>query len=225
MARISTYSKDLIITRQDKVIGSDATGSVTKNYTLEGIGKFLSENGLITIGGQSMYQYALIRGEKKFTNQSGSNAFADLTSLEFSEVDGAEHNIEDFILEYAGARIVLMQNDDKNNYGIYKVSGVIEDSSNLNFYDFTLEHVSSNGSLILDKYYALSFLGQGDKHAEIEVATPSTEWVLQHNLNKFPSVTVVLSTGQKGYGNVTYQNNNRLTVHFTAAESGKAYMN
>lgn len=56
-------------------------------------------------------------------------------------------------------------------------------------------------------------------------AGASATWTVQHNLNKFPSVTMTLSTGQKGYGDVVYIDENNLTITFASAESGKAYMN
>jgi len=56
-------------------------------------------------------------------------------------------------------------------------------------------------------------------------ATASATWTVQHNLDKFPSVTMVLSTGQKGYGDIVYIDENNLTITFASAESGKAYMN
>jgi len=56
-------------------------------------------------------------------------------------------------------------------------------------------------------------------------AGASATWTVQHNLNKFPSVTMTLSTGQKGYGDIVYIDENNLTITFASAESGKAYMN
>jgi hypothetical protein len=56
-------------------------------------------------------------------------------------------------------------------------------------------------------------------------ASASVVWTVQHNLDKFPSVTMVLSTGQKGYGDIVYIDENNLTITFASAESGKAYMN
>jgi len=56
-------------------------------------------------------------------------------------------------------------------------------------------------------------------------AGASAVWTVQHNLDKFPSVTMVLSTGQKGYGDIVYIDENNLTITFASAESGKAYMN
>jgi len=225
MARISTYSKDLIITKDDKVIGSDASGSITKNYTLEGIAKFLSENGLISVHTQASYQLSTTSGEKKFTGASSGTSFASVSSLQFSKIDGAEHNMENFILDYKGEAVILFQTDDKNIYGIYEVENVVQNSSDSNFYDFTLTYISGNGALTVDKYYSLAFVGDGDKHFEFDQSSASATWDIQHNLNKFPSVSIALPSGQKGYGDVTYINKNRLTVSFISAESGKAYMN
>ena len=51
MARINTYTTDANITGTDKVLGTD-TGGATKNYTLQGIGDYFSQNNIITVAGQ-----------------------------------------------------------------------------------------------------------------------------------------------------------------------------
>jgi len=56
-------------------------------------------------------------------------------------------------------------------------------------------------------------------------AVASATWTVQHNLNKFPSCTMVLGTGQQGYGDVTFIDENNLTITFSGAVSGKAYIN
>ena len=225
MARISTYSKDLIVTKDDKVIGSDASGSITKNYTLGGIGKFLGDNGLVVVHTQAMYQLSSTSGEKKFTGATNSTSFASAPTLQFSKIDGAEHDIQNFILEYRNRTIIIFQSDDKNSYGIYKVTEVAQDSSDNNFYNFTLEFVSGNGSFIIDKYYGIALLGEGDKHYVHTQGEESVTWSVQHNLNKHPSVSVALDTGQKGYGDVNYTSKNNLTITFALPGTGKAYMN
>lgn len=53
----------------------------------------------------------------------------------------------------------------------------------------------------------------------------SKTWEIEHNLNRFPSVTVVDSGGNVVIGDVTYNNENKLTVRFSAGFSGKAYLN
>lgn len=50
-------------------------------------------------------------------------------------------------------------------------------------------------------------------------------WVIVHSLGRFPSVTVVDSAGSEVVGDVTYDSDNQVTVRFTAAFSGKAYLN
>lgn len=55
--------------------------------------------------------------------------------------------------------------------------------------------------------------------------TPSAVWTVNHQLSAFPSVTVVLPTGQVGQADITYIDNNNLTITFAGDESGKAYLN
>lgn len=67
--------------------------------------------------------------------------------------------------------------------------------------------------------------GSGDLHYIFSQDIPSAIWTINHNLNKKPSVTVVSSSEQVVYGDVSYINTNRLTITFSAAFSGKAYLN
>lgn len=59
-------------------------------------------------------------------------------------------------------------------------------------------------------------------HTQIAAATT---WDIEHNLNKFPSVTIVDSGGTKVYGEITYVSTNRIVLNFSAEFSGKAYLN
>jgi len=54
---------------------------------------------------------------------------------------------------------------------------------------------------------------------------PSISWNITHNLDKFCSVTVVSDSNQIMIGDVTYTNLNSLIITFSAAFSGKAYLN
>lgn len=55
--------------------------------------------------------------------------------------------------------------------------------------------------------------------------TPSTTWTIVHNLGVFPSVTVVDSAGSVQIGDVLYVSANEITLTFSAAFAGKAYLN
>jgi hypothetical protein len=54
---------------------------------------------------------------------------------------------------------------------------------------------------------------------------PAASWVIVHNLNKYPSVTVVDTANTVGLGAVVYDSANQLTVTFSGAFAGKAYLN
>lgn len=53
----------------------------------------------------------------------------------------------------------------------------------------------------------------------------SATWTVTHNLNKFPSVTIVDSEEEQVFGVVDYQSANTIVLTFSAAISGKAYLN
>lgn len=53
----------------------------------------------------------------------------------------------------------------------------------------------------------------------------SSTWTVTHNLNKFPSVTIVDSEEEQIFGVVDYQSANTIVLTFSAAISGKAYLN
>lgn len=55
--------------------------------------------------------------------------------------------------------------------------------------------------------------------------TASNEWIIEHNLNKYPSVTVVDSGGSTVVGDITYISSNKLQIKFYGAFTGKAYLN
>ena len=61
-------------------------------------------------------------------------------------------------------------------------------------------------------------------------STTSNTWTITHNLNRFPSVTVVDSTNTIVIGTVVYNSANQLTITFFEGSSalafqGKAYLN
>jgi hypothetical protein len=52
----------------------------------------------------------------------------------------------------------------------------------------------------------------------------SNSWTITHGLGFYPNVTVVDSAGTIYEGEIAYTNTNSLTVSFSAAFSGKAYL-
>lgn len=59
---------------------------------------------------------------------------------------------------------------------------------------------------------------------EHDQQVPTTEWVISHNLGKFPSVSVTDTDENLVVGSVLYLNLNQLKITFTGSFSGKAYL-
>lgn len=67
--------------------------------------------------------------------------------------------------------------------------------------------------------------GEGDLNFTYDQPSPSDEWTITHNLGKFPSVSVTDSSGNLWQTEVDYVDQNTCIVRFSAAFSGKAYLN
>jgi hypothetical protein len=229
MARISTYAIDTNITAQDKVIGTDSSGAVTKNFNLSDLGEFLSK-GYVNVNGQHSWEFVdQIQAGGLYGPLDGAS-ISSLTAVKLNEVTKGDKNIENFLLEYSGKRILLVDIVHPNVYGLFDVTSIAEDVNNLNNYDLELEHISSNGSLTLEKIYAISMYAQDATYAHRQINASST-WIINHNLNKFPSVSIKFSSSDQIYENVgafagvEYIDQNNLTINLAAAESGYAYLN
>jgi len=66
---------------------------------------------------------------------------------------------------------------------------------------------------------------EADKNFVFVQGTPSTTWVIQHNLGKFPSITVIDTADTVVIGEYTYTDINKVTLTFSAGFAGKAYLN
>lgn len=229
MARISTYAIDSNVTAQDKVIGTDSSGLVTKNFNLEDLGQFLSK-GFVNVNGQHSWEFVNTIQSGGLYGPANGAPISSLTTIKLNEVTKGDKNIQNFLLEYQGKRILLVDIKNPDLYGLFDITSIVEDVNNLNNYDLTLDHISSNGSLTLEKIYAISMYAQDATYAHNQI-NASTTWTINHNLNKFPSVSIKFSSSNQVYENVgafagvQYIDQNNLTINLAAAESGYAYLN
>jgi len=76
----------------------------------------------------------------------------------------------------------------------------------------------------LGSYYnANDTFGQGT--FVFSQSSAASTWTINHNLNKFPSISVVDSSGNVVVGFETYNNSNQIVLTFSAPFSGSAYLN
>lgn len=54
---------------------------------------------------------------------------------------------------------------------------------------------------------------------------PSKTWNINHNLSKYPTVTVVSSSGDVVFSDISYVDTNNIIIKFSAAFGGRAYCN
>jgi hypothetical protein len=96
-------------------------------------------------------------------------------------------------------------------------------------YTLNLTNIAGNGDLQINKYYDFAAFtlsaDSGDKNFIFVQAVPSATWTVVHNLNKYPSVTVINNNNFVLYGEVEYIDINTLTITFSGGFSGKAYLN
>ena len=228
MARISTYQRDTVVTKNDKVIGTDSSGSITKNFKLEDIAGFLRNTNAVGIATQFNFKFVDSSRDVQtisFDPIAPGDTFDNVTSFVLSKFDANNNNVSEYLKTYASKQIAVVRLDDYSNFGLFDVASVVDHPTLSDYLTVTVTNRTNQGSFIADKYYGLAIFAEGDKHYSHAQGSASATWEVAHNLNKFPSVTVVLSTGQKGYADVTYTDSNNLTITFTGAETGKAYMN
>lgn len=58
-----------------------------------------------------------------------------------------------------------------------------------------------------------------------EQAIASETWVINHNLNKYPSITLTYTSGEVFLANTEYTSLNQVIVHLDSASTGYAYLN
>ena len=156
-------------------------------------------------------------------------AFSSITALRFSKTSASGNDVINYLLTLVGRSVILARLDNLNNFGVYKLVSLTVDAADDNFYNAVFTLIVANGNITADKYYGFAVypaLEDGnDLNFIYTQSTPSATWNITHNLGKFPSVSVVDSANTQVYGNVDYIDDNSLTLTFTGAFSGKAYLN
>ena len=235
MARISSYKNASPVVGTDKWIGTDSQNlDQTKNFTADSVAQYIRINGKVAVIGQLIYKYVLIPKTSmgSFSLPTGAldvQPFNTITELVISEQDNTPQNVVAFLDYLINSDILIGEQNDISNFGHYKVTNYTIDPNNNSFYNLNVTYLGGNGSLEKDKYYDIvnfTLAGnQGDKSYIFTQANPNTVWTINHNLDKFPSVSVVDTSNTMVEGLTEYTGKNTLTVTFTAGFAGKAYLN
>lgn len=236
MARIIIYQNDDTPNLGDKWIGTDRGTGGTRNFTASGIADLFNNTDSIGIAGQNNFKFVTDQGVGRTTgsislaNLGGDTLlFADLSELIVSRKSLKNVLVDDYMKTLAGNTIIISGVKNPNYFGVYVVEAIDDILEEPDYLKLTLYPKEYNGLLESLKTYSISAYAQpaseGDKSYTHTQDVASATWNVSHSLNKYPSVTVALPTGQVGVADVTYTDTNNLIITFAGDESGKAYIN
>lgn len=237
MTKIKNYPIDLNITANDKWIGTDSADNNTKNFTPNGLASYFNDNEVVNVVGSVRFFYDTVeplddrkQGSFSFPSEVGSNvSYESITNLVFSKNSKGGNNVVDYMSSMIGNIMLIHKSDNVNKYAIYRMISFEQDIVDIDFFNCSLEYIDGNGGIEEDKDYSLSLLQissvDNDKNYVFTQTLASSSWNVNHNLNKFPSVSIVDSSNNLVIGDVMYIDSNNLTISFNASFSGKAYIN
>lgn len=116
----------------------------------------------------------------------------------------------------------LYNRDKEDQHPINAITGlteIIEDLQNNKdkYSEFDIDTEDETGDAINQ--------GQPGNSYEFEQAVTEKTWIIHHNLNKKPSVTVVDEYDRVIVPEIRYKSNNEIELTFNFAFKGKAYLN
>jgi len=225
MARISSYPRDLDVVDQDSWIGTSVPGLQTRNFTAAAVAKYLNIKGKISISAQMVFKYKDTIESGAFTGPADGSNIAAITTMQISNVDASGQNTVEFMEYLVGNNILISEQNNITLFGHFTIDSY---TLNNNVATLNLTNLFGNGALDLDKHYdfaVFTLSSQGVPTFVFTQGIPATTWNIQHNLGKFPSVSVINNNNVIINGEVTYIDNNNVQLNFSAGFSGKAYLN
>ena len=233
MARISKYKLDEKVTSEDFVIGSDGFTKKTRNYRMSDIVEFLGTQDPV-LGDKFAYTYNrtaqpgdLKQGEISFNNRSQPNSyFKDVVNIYLNRINIYGVDVYEYLSKVKEYDAVLNLNVGGSPIytGVFVIQEVKLYSTGVIILDVDMRlengFMNNNDKILISSSYKT--LSSNYTHTQLNA---SNYWVINHNLNKLPSVTVVDDGNNVIFADVQYITENTITITFTGATSGKAYLN
>ena len=236
MARISTYPKDLDVSDYDAWIGTDHPTGATKQFTALAVANYLNRTGRVSISAQMTFRYwtdnpqnTQVPGRGDFYGPVEGSPIASITTMQLSKNDVSGQNVVAFMDYIVGSHILISEQNEISVFGHFLIDSYTINAPDDDFYTLNLTSVGGAGNITELLYYDFAIFTPSslvnNKEFIFTQAVPSIEWTVQHNMDKFPSVSVVNTNNILMYGNTTYVDANNLIINFSAGFSGKAYLN
>jgi hypothetical protein len=227
MARISSYPRDLEVTDGDAWVGTESSNRLTRNFTAAAVAKYLNIKGKISISAQMVFKFTQTNppASGQFSGPANDSNISAITTMQISNVDASGQNTVEFMEYLVGNNILISEQNNISLFGHFTIDSY---TLNNNVATLNLTNIFGNGVLDLDKFYDFAVFTLSSQGAPTFVFTqgiPATTWNIQHNLAKFPSVSVINNNDVVINGEVTYIDNKNVQLNFSAGFTGKAYLN
>jgi hypothetical protein len=246
MARISTYPVDQNPDGSDILLGTDSSGGTdaTKNFRISDISLIVINDFLANSNWK--FNIDATQGENTrssifFAASGGDNtSWANITTLRATLFMKNGTNAQPY-LQYlltndpvtgqpaVDNAIKITDRNDLSSFGVYTFTSLtlVSNVTGMHIYDIGLAFKKGAGAIQSKHIYGINIdpSDNDDKTFEFEQVTPATTWNITHNLAKFPSITVIDTGDTVVTGQYEYKDNNNVTLTFSAAFAGKAYLN
>ncbi len=227
MARISSYPRDLEVTDGDAWVGTESSNRLTRNFTAAAVAKYLNIKGKISISAQMVFKFTQTNppASGQFSGPANDSNIAAITTMQISNVDASGQDTVKFMEYLVGNNILISEQNNISLFGHFTIDSY---TLNNNVATLNLTNLFGNGVLDLNKFYDFAVFTLSSQGAPTFVFTqgiPATTWNIQHNLGKFPSVSVINNNDVVINGEVTYIDNNNVQLNFSDGFTGKAYLN
>ncbi len=231
MPIISSYKLNSTPEPSDIMIGTDVSNGQTKNFSIASMSVIVINNFLKRTSWQFITQDPdpdpRPDGTISFQNYEGQGTlWQDITSLYINtQMPQTSPVTLPYLQRLIGRDIVIQDTRSLGRYGVYTLTSL--DQVDNNVYEMTLVYVTGNATLQALQYYSIQIdeVEGFDSHFEFIQGVPATTWDITHNLDKFPSITVVDTADTTVIGSYEYVTKDRVVLNFSDAFAGKAFLN
>tara|TARA_B100000497_G_C7687919_1_gene417338 strand:- start:357 stop:1076 length:720 start_codon:yes stop_codon:yes gene_type:complete len=239
MARISTYPLDTHLVGSDYWIGSDADSNyATKNFTIDSVAEYMNRVATQQQALRFKYTNTVPRTDGCFFGADGATsaptvAYNTITGFTLSkfELTNLGVDISSFYSNPLGSSEVLMtQCDDVSRWAVFTWVSSVQNATNPNYYDIGVAYKGGNNGLIANKDYFISLLtyaGANDANFLYTLDGSASVYVIDHNLNKYPSVTIFDTNNANAQveTQIAFNSLNQATLTFSLPFTGEASFN
>ena len=161
MPRISTFSQDATVSKQDQWIGTDSETGATKNYSIQSFVDLINDENLVNLFDGVLYTFKAVDSTAEgqgILSVTGSNTlttnFSALTHIYLHVKDTEGTGVGTYLEKTLDNYVKISEQGNLNNFGVYEVNAI--EDWNTYYKKLTLTLRDSNGSLSPNQNYYLS---------------------------------------------------------------------